>query len=135
MNTKLIGALMVILLLWGGYKVFVYYKEVDAQRYLKEEVTKGKTVDPSKLPGMPYVLEGSLTQAKREGPAAMERWLKTYGPQLQDPRKAWIQLDYCQMLFRDDPQKARAVFASVKERLRENSPVYPRLKELEKSLE
>ena len=34
-----------------------------------------------------------------------------------------------------DPQKAKAVFADVKQRVRENSPVYPRLKQLERSFE
>jgi len=133
MSTKLIGALMILLLVWGGYRMFSYYKEVNEQRWHEKEKTTGKGVDPSNLPGVPYELDASLRAAQSQGAGALKKWLDTYGKQVQDPRKAWIQLDYCQNVFRDNPQEARAVFAAVRERLRESSPVYPRMKQLEKS--
>jgi len=134
MNTKLIGILIVLLVVWGGYKVVKYYKEVDARRYQEEQVT-GRNLDPTQLAGMPQQLEESLNLAQNQGAAAMREWLATYGAQIRDPRKAWIQLDYCKMIFREDPQEARAVYVSVKDRLTESSPVYPRMKELEKTFD
>lgn len=134
MNTKLIGILIVLLVVWGGYKVVKYYKEVDARRYQEEQVT-GRNLDPTRLAGMPHQLEESLRQAENQGAAAMREWLAIYGAQIHDPRKAWIQLDYCMLIFREDPQEARAVYASVKNRLTESSPVYQRMKELEKTFD
>ena len=65
----------------------------------------------------------------------MRAWLKTHGAQLQDPRKAWIELDFCVAITREDPAEARRIFKSVKERLQPTSPVWPRVKQLEKSYE
>lgn len=135
MSTKLIGALIIVLMLWAGYRLFIYYKEVDAQRYAEKQQSTGKDIDPSRLHGLPYQLEQSLTAAKNQGAPALKKWLKQYDNQIADPRKAWIQLDYCTMVARDNPQEARAVFTEVKERLKEDSPVYPRLKQLEKSFD
>ena len=47
----------------------------------------------------------------------MRNWLKTYGQSVEDPRKAWIELDYCVAVAREDPAEARRVFAAVKERI------------------
>jgi hypothetical protein len=135
MSSKLIGALVILLVVWGGYRMFVYYKEVEEQRWHEKEQTSGKDVDPTRLPGMPYELDASYNAAKSQGHAAIKKWLTLYGTQIQDPRKAWIELDYCVLVSRDNPQEARAVFASVKGRLKESSPVYPRLKQLEKSFD
>jgi hypothetical protein len=135
MSTKLIGALMILLVLWGGYKIFVYYKDVEQQRWQEKEAASGKNIDPAKLPGVPYELEASLQQAQTRGADAMKQWLATFGHRIQDPRKAWIQLDYCSQLARENPQEAKAVYAAVKQRLGENSPVYPRLKQMQKSFE
>jgi len=44
-------------------------------------------------------------------------------------------LDYCTMIVRDDPTEARRIFKSVKERTPATSPVYDRVKKLEKSYE
>ncbi|MCU0787778.1 MAG: hypothetical protein MUC91_06245 [Verrucomicrobia bacterium] len=133
MSTKLMGTLMILLVLWGGYRIFVYYKEVKERGWYQEQQASGKGVDPTQLAGMSYELNSSLSAAQSQGHAALKKWLDTYGRQIQDPRKAWIQLDYCQSVFRDNPQEARAVFASVRDRLKESSPVYPRMKQMEKS--
>ena len=86
------------------------------------------------LPGLPYELLPSLQAAQRQGPKAMRAWLKAYGASVQDPRKAWIELDYCGLIFRDDPNEARRVFADVKKRTPPSSPVWPRVQELRKDL-
>lgn len=133
MSTKLIGALIIVAVLWMGYRFFTYYQEFSAQRYAEEQQAAGKDVDPARLPGVPYQLEQSLTAARNQGPGAFKQWLATYDTQIQDPRKAWLQLDYCTMIARNNPQEAKAVFQSVKGRLRDSSPVYPRLKQLDRS--
>jgi len=38
---------MIALLLWGSYKVFVHYREADAQRHLKGEATRTRCVSSS----------------------------------------------------------------------------------------
>jgi hypothetical protein len=63
----------------------------------------------------------------------MRNWLKAYGAQVQDPRKAWIEMDYALALMREDPNEAKKVFLAVKERTPTNSPVYPRVLQLEKT--
>lgn len=135
MSTKLIGALMILVLVWGGYRIFSYYKEVQEQRWIENEATSGNNVDPAALDGVPYQLHQGLQQAQTRGKEALGQWLERYGPQIRDPRKAWLQLDYCTLIASDDPQQAKAIYDEVKQRLREESPVYPRFKQLEKSFE
>jgi hypothetical protein len=84
---------------------------------------------------MPPPLEPAYQQAQQHGNAAMRAWLKTYGPAMQDPRRAWIEMDFCVAIARDDPAEARRNFASVKQRTPPSSPIWPRVKQLEKSYE
>lgn len=135
MSTKLIGALMILVVVWGGYRIVTYYKDVQEQRWQEEEEASGKNIDPSRLDGVPYQLEQGLKQAQTRGKKAIGQWLEHYGNRIRDPRKAWIQLDYCTMIASDDPQQAKAIYHEVKQRLHQESPVYPRLKQLEKSFE
>jgi hypothetical protein len=65
----------------------------------------------------------------------LKNWLKTYGQSVEDPRKAWIELDYCVAIARQDPAEAKRVFAQVKERISPSSLVWPRMKQLEKAYE
>ncbi len=74
-----------------------------------------------------------MKAAQQKSPAAFRKWLKTYDKALQDPRKAWIELDYCVAIAREDPSEARRVFAEVKKRTPPSSPVWPRVKALEKT--
>jgi len=77
----------------------------------------------------------SLQAAKKQGASGLRTWLKSYGQMVQDPRKAWIELDYCVMVSREDLPEARRVFAEVKARTSPASPVWPRVKDLEKTYE
>ena len=85
------------------------------------------------LQGLPYGLEQSLRAAQGQGAAGLRNWLKAYGQSVQDPRKAWIELDYCVLIAREDPAEAKRVFAGVKERTPATSPIFPRIKQLEKT--
>jgi hypothetical protein len=87
------------------------------------------------LSGIPDNLVASLQAAKKSGANAMKTWLKNYGRLVHDPRKAWIELDYCVLVSREDLPEARRVFAEVKARTPPSSPVWPRVKELEKTYE
>jgi len=85
------------------------------------------------LPGLPPALETSLHTAQSEGAKALGDWLKQYRPYVKDPRLAWIELDYVVLVSLQDAKEARRVFQSVRDRTPPNSPVYERLKKLEKT--
>ena len=135
MITKLIGAVIIALVLFGCYELVNYYAEVkqESETHAKEEAAKKVTGD--RLPGMNYDLQQSLAAAQQAGPKAFGNWLANYGRYVQDPRLAWIQLDYVVAISREDPATAKKVFAAVKDRTPSSSPVYPRIQELAKSYE
>jgi hypothetical protein len=133
--TKLIGALIIAAVLYGAWHLFLYWEEVKNEQETVKKQQAASAVDPASLPGLPRNLEPTLQAAQKQGGAALREWLKTYGKMVQDPRKAWIELDYCVLIARDDPAEARRVFAAVKDRTPASSPVYGRVKKLEKTYE
>jgi hypothetical protein len=133
--TKVIAALIIIGVLWVGWEVFLYWDKVSHEEEVKQKQNAGAMVNGDLLPGMSYKLEDSLRAARSKGATGLRNWLKTYGQQVEDPRKAWIELDYCTALFRQDPVEAKRVFAQVKERTPPSSPVWSRMKQLEKTYE
>lgn len=135
MNTKLIGGLIVAGMLFVGWSLYKYWQTFQDQKAAEQKAAAAKVVNPDQLPGMPYELQGSLELARRQGARSMQNWLKANSRFLQDPRKAWIELDYCGMLYRDDPQEAKRVFAAVKSRTPQTSPVWPRIEQMQKTYE
>jgi len=133
--TKLISILIIVALAYCGYRLFFYWEAVKEGRENQQKQAASWAAQGESLPGMPYQLSESLRVAKQQGNAAMRNWLTTYGPVVQDPRKAWIELDFCVAIARDEPAEARRIFAAVKQRTPPSSPVWPRVKELEKSYE
>ncbi len=137
--TKVIAALIILLVLWGGWELFFYWERVKNEQETQKKQEAAALVVGESLPGMPYsntqALEQSLRKAQSDGAGAMRTWLKNYGNLVQDPRKAWIELDYCLLLAREDPAEARRVFAQVKARTPETSPVWPRIKQMEKTFQ
>jgi hypothetical protein len=129
--TKLIVILVVVLVLFGGYQLFLYWDKVQHEEEVSKKTAQSAVVTPEQLSGMPQQLDASLKAAQAQGATGLANWLKKYGGSIQDPRKAWIQLDYCVLVSRQDPAEARRVFAEVKERTSPNSPVWPRIKQLE----
>jgi hypothetical protein len=101
----------------------------------QKKAAAAQNFSPQQLSGMPNQLEQSLEAAQKQGAAGLRNWLKIYGSSIQDPRKAWIQLDYCVDVSREDPAEARRVFAEVKSRTPDSSPVWKRIKQLEKTYE
>ena len=133
MITKIIAVVIIVLVLLGGYELYSYYKSVEDESLAKQKEAAARKVVGEQLPGMPYELQQSLTAAQQAGPKAFANWLGNYGRMVQDPRLAWIQLDYVVAISREDPATAKKVFATVKDRTPSSSPVYPRIQELAKS--
>ena len=133
--TKLIAALIIVAALYCGWALFSYWEKVKNGEEAQQKQDAAAIVTGDRLPGLPYHLESSLQTAQKRGAAGLRNWLKAYGQSLEDPRKAWIELDFCVAVAREDPAEARRVFAAVKERLGPASPVWPRMKTLEKTYE
>ncbi|MCX6890763.1 MAG: hypothetical protein WCL11_07735 [Verrucomicrobiota bacterium] len=133
--TKLIAAFIIIVVLYGGWHLFLYWVQIRDEGETKHKQEAAAMVVGESLSGIPDNLVASLQAARKKGPNAMKTWLKNYGRLVQDPRKAWIELDYCVMVSREDLTEARRVFAEVKARTPPTSPVWTRVKELEKTYE
>jgi hypothetical protein len=133
--TKLIAALIIVAALYGGWELFLYWEKVKNEEETKQRQEVAAMVMGDQLPGLPYQLEESLQAARKRGATGLKAWLKTHSQSVEDPRKAWIELDYCVAVAREDPAEARRVFASVKERIAPSSPVWARMKQLEKTYE
>jgi hypothetical protein len=133
--TKLIGAVLIVAALYGGWQFFLYWEKVKNDEEDKQKQDAAAAVMGDKLPGLPYQLEQSLQTARAQGASGLRNWLKIHGQSLEDPRKAWIELDFCVAVAREDPAEAKRVFAAVKERIGPSSPVWQRMKQLEKAYE
>jgi hypothetical protein len=135
MTKALITIAIVAIVALGGWQLFEYWEKVQDDKLAAEKQAASSVVNPDALPGLPQGWDTSLRIAQQQGATALGTWLKTYGPKVQDPRKAWIELDYVVMITRDKPQEAKRLFAEVKDRTLPNSPVWPRIHDLEKSYE
>src|ERR1041385_1492390 len=116
MTKVLISILIIAALAFGGWKIFEYWEKVQNDKEAAKQEAAASVVNPDSLPGLPQGWDVSLKAAQAQGAAALGNWLKAYGRGVQDPRKAWIELDYCVMITRDNPQEARRIFADVKGR-------------------
>lgn len=130
-------AIWVLIILAVGYIGYLLYQQWDKARLehetrKKEEAT---VIVGDSLPGMPYQLDQSLRTAKTSGPAAFQTWFKANENQLADPRKAWIELELCVAMSRQSPAEAKRIFAKVKGRVPPSSPVWSKVKELEKTFD
>jgi len=133
MTKTLIIIVIVVAVGLGAWQLFEYWQKVQDEKDTDAKNAAAAVVNPQSLPGMPYTLEDSLRGAQQQGADALGNWLKMYGPALQDPRKAWIQLDYVLLLTRQNPQEAKRVFNDVKDRTLPTSPIWPRIQGMEKS--
>lgn len=132
--TKLISVFIVVVVIFCGYQLFLKWEAVQKEEEAKKKEAAA-VINPAHLPGMPVQLEQGYQQVSQQGTAALRTWLKTYDSVLQDPRKAWIELDLCVALTREDPGEARRIFKAVRDRTPPGSPLQPRIKQLEKTYE
>ena len=130
--TKLISALIIVVVIYCGWQLFQYWEKVDNEEATRRREAAAQ-LNPAALPGVPQELEQSYQNAQQQGVSAMRNWLKTHDKVLQDPRKAWIELDYCQMVARENTAEAKRVFAEVKKRTPHTSPIWPRIEQLAKT--
>jgi hypothetical protein len=129
--TKIIAVLVIIAALYGGWELFLYWEKVKNDEETNQKKEAAAMVVGDSLPGMSPMLDASLQAARKQGAAGLKNWLKTHNQSVEDPRKAWIELDYCVAVSREDTTEAKRVFAAVKERTPPSSPVWPRIKQLE----
>ena len=131
-----IAIALVIGAVLGGWKLFEYWDEVSRDREAKQQASAVQ-VDPTRLEGLPSQFENSLQEAYKKGAPGLKEWLDQSKrlPQIKDPRLAWIELDYVVLISHDNALEAKRVFAAVKQRTSPGSPVYPRIKSLEKTYE
>jgi hypothetical protein len=136
MTKTLIIVAVVVAVAFGGWQLFEYWEKVQDEKQADARNAAAHTItNPQSLPGMPPTYENSLQAAQQQGSAALGNWLKVWGPGVQDPRKAWIQLDYVLLISRENPQEAKRIFNEVRDRTPPSSPVWPRVHELEKSFQ
>ena len=135
MIKTLIIILVVVAVGFGGWQLFEYWDKIQNEKATEEKQAAASVVNGDTLPGLPLGWDTSLSAAEKGGASALGNWLKTYGAGVQDPRKAWIQLDYVVMITRDNPQEAKRLFAEVKDRTQPNSPVWPRIQSMQKTYE
>jgi len=129
--TKLIVIFIIAVCLFGGWQLFVYWDKVSHEEEVaKKQAAAGEVTAGNQLGGLTSPLEHTLEAAQKQGATGLRNWLKTYGNVVKDPRKAWIELDYCVAVAREDPSEAKRVFADVKRRTPESSPIYHRIKQL-----
>jgi len=140
----LLGALSIVALLFGVRELYRTWEEIHNKHKHRTEQTTDEPgpATPAQpalaadgLPALPPALQTSLEAARRQGADGLKAWLDLNRPLVTDPRLAAIELDYVMALAGKDFGRAREVFAEVKRRTPTNSPVYPRLKKLERTYE
>lgn len=129
----LISLVLVLAVWWVGKTIYGEYKNKEKQE--SEASARAKSgVGADGLAGMNPQWEPSLQTARSQGATALRAWLDRYGPYVRDPKLADIQLDYAMMLGRQDPKQAQQIYAAVKRRTPQSSPIYPKVQKLEATL-
>jgi hypothetical protein len=131
---QVIAILLVIGAIWGIRQLQLHWDQVKAKKLADEGGAPAAAPSgTAALPGLPPYLESSLQTAQKQGAAGLKNWLKAYRARVTDPRLAAIELDYVVLVGASNIKEARQVLAAVKQRTPTNSPVYPRIKQLEKN--
>ncbi len=130
---QIIAILLILAAIWGARELISYWDTVKAKKLAAEGGAPAPKAAPNVLPGLPPSLEASLQAAQKQGAAGMKAWLKSYRTYIADPRLAAIELDYVVMVGAGNLKEAREVFAAVMQRTPTNSPVYSRIRQLEKT--
>ena len=142
--TRIIGICITILVGWVGWIIYEQWSKTAAEQELSQVEydhahAAVEAMNPRTLHGIPDKMrdkmEDTLQKAQQNGAVGLREWLKIYSKFVEDPRLGWIQLDYAVLVARDSPGEAKRVFHEVKDRTPPTSPIYPRIKLLEKAYE
>lgn len=128
--SKILWILVFILIGSCGIRFARYYKEVNQR--VEDRHKSFQHSAPADL-GMPAELEPLLISAQKKGAGAMKQWLDQYRHLIKEPRLSEIELDYVILLGRSDPPEARRVFAIIRSRNGEDSPLADRIEKLSKT--
>ena len=133
----LIVLVIVAAVFYVGRSILHRYEDVERQSIPPGQSAPAEPKAPpvSSLEGMPPNLEPALAAAQKHGAAGLRTFLSNYERSIRDPRLADIELDYVVLLSRQDPGEAKRVFDAVKARISTSSPVYARIKKLEKTFQ
>ncbi|MGC3959239.1 MAG: hypothetical protein QM813_15245 [Verrucomicrobiota bacterium] len=130
-------AIWVLIILVVGYVGYLLFNQWDKARLehdgRKPAETATGMVSGDGLAGMPNQLEAGYRAAKGNGPTAFRAWFTANEKSLTDPRKAWIEMELCVAMTRENPAEAKKIYLAVKSRVPPSSPVYAKVKELEKT--
>jgi hypothetical protein len=126
---------MIAAVLYGGWRFFLYTEKVKEEQQQEAKQAESQQVNPDQLMGMSPQLEASFKEARKQGTAATRTWFRNYGHIIHDPKKAWIELDFCMDLARENPAEARKLYLEVKDRTPASSPVWARIQSLKKTYE
>jgi hypothetical protein len=133
---QIISLLLIALVAFGAWKGWEQWQKYTSGRDLEEaQQAAAASFDPGQLAGMPQQWEAAYKQATNGGLKTWTAWMKNFGQRVDDPRRAWLELDYMVKISLENPQEAKSIFASVKDRTPTNSPVYPRIQQLQKTYE
>ena len=129
----LVGLIIVVGLSLGAWQIYQYWGNFREKK--PAAAVAPPEVSGDQLPGMLPRLQPVLDAARKRGAPGLHDFLTMYGNTISDPRRAWIELDYVVLLAQSSPGEARREFAKVKSRVPPDSPVYNRVKQLEKTYE
>lgn len=128
-----ITVIIVVGLSLGAWQIYQYWQTFAPKQAASAQAAPPPDIPGDQLPGMAPSLQGALAQARQRGAEGLHDFLQTYGNTISDPRRASIELDYVILLAQTSPGDARKEFAKVKSRIGPDSPVYNRVKQLEKT--
>ena len=132
----LVGLIIIVGLALGAWQLYEYWGNFkDKEPTATVAATASVDISGTQLPGMLPKLQPVLEVAEKRGAPGLRDFLNMYGNTISDPRRAWIELDYVVLLAQSSPGEARRQFAKVKSRVQPGSPVYDRVKQLEKTYE
>ena len=130
-----VGLIIIIGLALGAWQIHEYWGNFKEKEPVNAAPTPPQDVAGDQLPGLPPKLQPLLEIARNRGASGLRDFLAKYDKSIDDPRRAWIELDYVVLLAQGSPGEARREFAKVKSRIQPDSPVYNRVKQLEKTYE
>lgn len=133
--TKAIWVLIFLIIGYVGYLLFQQWDKARMEHDGQAKDESAAMIQGDSLTGLPTALETSYRNAKSGGSSVFQKWFAANERVITDPRKAWIELELCVAMTRSSPAEAKRIYDNVKSRVPPSSPVWPRLKELEKTFE